>query len=531
MDASELSFSASNLCSFFKLLHSNLLLLSTVESSQLAPPFCIGVMITASHNPPHHNGIKLLLPDGHLLPPHVIKALNKCIAKPSETDPLCFIEALPAKFQPAMPTSASPPSPHKGILLLLGSDTRLSSPGLLDIFLSPNLDSVPKVNFGYISTPTFSTAVRDYSLSLLSALLPPPSPTSLVSSSSSSYARHYESLLALLSPSSPAPALHVDCAMGAGALALADLIPLIPAATIVPFNVPTLSSVPARSLLNTFCGSDYVLGSLSAPEVHEGPSPPRGSMAASFDGDGDRIIFHVNPIVGSLEVLTGDHISALLASFLKPLLSELNPELTLGVVQTLYSNTAVANFLRGSLGVDPDTAATGVVNLHHAAEKYDLGVYYEANGHGTVLFSPRARDEAKRSTTRAGRVLAAVLGLSHQMVGDAVPAALLVPLVLAHLKLPPSAWARWWTDLPTYQSMVAVVDKSLIFTNANESKVVSPSAMQADIDRARGACRCFVRASGTEDIVRVFVEGEGGERVRGEVEGIVRSYCGARSKL
>lgn len=30
---------------------------------------------------------------------------------------------------------------------------------------------------------------------------------------------------------------------------------------------------------------------------------------------------------------------------------------------------------------------TGVKHLHHAAEEFDIGVYFEANGHGTVLFS------------------------------------------------------------------------------------------------------------------------------------------------
>lgn len=34
--------------------------------------------------------------------------------------------------------------------------------------------------------------------------------------------------------------------------------------------------------------------------------------------------------------------------------------------------------------------STGVKHLHHEAEcKYDVGVYFEANGHGTVLFSPQ----------------------------------------------------------------------------------------------------------------------------------------------
>lgn len=35
--------------------------------------------------------------------------------------------------------------------------------------------------------------------------------------------------------------------------------------------------------------------------------------------------------------------------------------------------------------------ATGVKHLHHKATEYDVGVYFEANGHGTVVFSNKAR--------------------------------------------------------------------------------------------------------------------------------------------
>lgn len=31
---------------------------------------------------------------------------------------------------------------------------------------------------------------------------------------------------------------------------------------------------------------------------------------------------------------------------------------------------------------------TGVKYLHHQAKAFDIGVYFEANGHGTVLFKP-----------------------------------------------------------------------------------------------------------------------------------------------
>ena len=40
-------------------------------------------------------------------------------------------------------------------------------------------------------------------------------------------------------------------------------------------------------------------------------------------------------------------------------------------------------------GVPAPCAKTGVKHLHHEALAYDIGVYFEANGHGTVIFSER----------------------------------------------------------------------------------------------------------------------------------------------
>jgi phosphoacetylglucosamine mutase len=34
-------------------------------------------------------------------------------------------------------------------------------------------------------------------------------------------------------------------------------------------------------------------------------------------------------------------------------------------------------------------AKTGVKFLHHKAQEFDVGIYFEANGHGTVIFSER----------------------------------------------------------------------------------------------------------------------------------------------
>lgn len=59
-----------------------------------------------------------------------------------------------------------------------------------------------------------------------------------------------------------------------------------------------------------------------------------------------------------------------------------------GVVQTAYANGASTKYLT-KLGLQVILTPTGVKYLHGKAEEYDIGIYFEANGHGTVLFSDK----------------------------------------------------------------------------------------------------------------------------------------------
>ena len=61
-------------------------------------------------------------------------------------------------------------------------------------------------------------------------------------------------------------------------------------------------------------------------------------------------------------------------------------EPTIGFVQTYYANHSSSEYLQQKYGMEAVFTATGVKHLHHKAEDYDIGIYYEANGHGTVIF-------------------------------------------------------------------------------------------------------------------------------------------------
>ena len=162
-----------------------------------------------------------------------------------------------------------------------------------------------------------------------------------------------------------------------------------------------------------------------------------------------------------------------------------------------------------------ECVSTGVKHLHHAAEQYGIGVYFEANGHGTVLFSPATQDlllTHQPSTPAQGTALNHLINLTqliNQAVGDALSDMLLVEVVLAHRNFTAVEWDSLYEDLPNRLVKVQVADRSAFQTEDAERRLISPRGLQAKIDdlvRRYEGGRSFVRPSGTEDVVRVYAE-------------------------
>jgi phosphoacetylglucosamine mutase len=168
--------------------------------------------------------------------------------------------------------------------------------------------------------------------------------------------------------------------------------------------------------------------------------------------------------------------------------------------------------------------STGVKHLHHAAEDFSIGVYFEANGHGTVLFSEEALRiiRSARSNdpgeTASLDILRGLALLINQTVGDALSDMLLVEAILAHRKWSPSDWDSLYSDLPNRLVKVSVPDRNLFTTENAERQLVTPLGLQSQIDELvkgyRGG-RGFVRPSGTEDVVRVYAEADTRESADG----------------
>jgi phosphoacetylglucosamine mutase len=167
------------------------------------------------------------------------------------------------------------------------------------------------------------------------------------------------------------------------------------------------------------------------------------------------------------------------------------------------------------LKIDVAITNTGVKHLHHAASKYDIGVYFEANGHGTVLFGEeaiqtiRSRSPKSPGEDAALGTLRALIDVINQTVGDALSDMLMVEVILAHKGLGPKEWFSTYVDLPNRLVPVSVRDRTVFKAVDAERKLESPAGIQARIDETVSKFhmgRAFARASGTEDAVRVYAE-------------------------
>ena len=216
-------------------------------------------------------------------------------------------------------------------------------------------------------------------------------------------------------------------------------------------------------------------------------------------------------------LLDGDKIAILAATFIGELAKSagISDKLKIGVVQTAYANGSSTEYLTKSLHLPVVCTPTGVKHLHHAAAKFDVGVYFEANGHGTVLFSAGAlktltRHEPQSPAQKTAiENLQALTELINQTVGDALSDLLLVEVILAHKNWGPQEWNNIYTDLPNRLVRIEVRDRNMFKAVDAERRLDEPHGVQEQIDALVAKYkqgRSFVRASGTEDAVRVYAE-------------------------
>ncbi|KAG7320171.1 hypothetical protein KOW79_016024 [Hemibagrus wyckioides] len=475
-------------------------LLATLRSKKTKST--IGVMVTASHNPEEDNGVKLIDPMGEMVTP-AWEGYATELANADQEDLCSVMKDIIGKEAIDMSEAAS---------VVTGRDTRPSSENLSRAVL----DGVSclqshSLDFGLVTTPQLHYMV-------------------LCGNTNGCYGTatiqgYYEKLskafIALTKNvqkrTDDQKRLLVDGANGIGALKMKEMEPFLKSELQVE-----LFNDGSSGKLNYLCGADYVKVQQKPPQ---GMEMRPGQRCCSFDGDADRIVYYYNDSAGHFHLLDGDKIATLISTYLKELLTQAGLNLQVAVVQTAYANGSSTQYLENVMKVTVCCTKTGVKHLHHAAQEFDIGVYFEANGHGTVLFSKKAEEQiqllakdpnASDDKKHAAKLLENTVNLINQATGDAISDMLIIEAVLAIRGMTVQDWDTIYTDLPNRQLKVKVADRRVIDTTDAERKAVTPAGLQDSIDalvKKYKQARAFVRPSGTEDVVRVYAEADTQESV------------------
>ncbi|KAI4285684.1 MAG: hypothetical protein L6R35_004600 [Caloplaca aegaea] len=457
-------------------------------------------MITASHNPPADNGVKLVDPMGEMLE-ESWEAYATSLANASSDQKLLEAYAkIIAECHIKLEEKAK---------VIFARDTRPSGAHLTSILAEALEATETEYNdYSLLTTPQLHYITRCLNTKGTPYEYGEPNEQGY-------YAKIAASFKAALQGRQFSDSVTVDCANGIGGPKLRELTKNLPSPFDGGLGITIVNDdVINPDRLNFQCGADFVKTNQRAPpSTHAAPL----TRCASLDGDADRIVYYFNDLDGNFRLLDGDRIATLAASFIGDLAQSagLGEKLKVGVVQTAYANGASTAYVTQDLRLPVVCTATGVKHLHHAATKFDIGVYFEANGHGTVVFSDLALKRLSKcepqspAQSSALETLRALTGLINQTVGDALSDLLLVEVILAHKSWGPKEWDLTYTDLPNRLVRVEVADRSIFKAVDAERKLESPPGVQAQIDAAVGkfkSGRSFARASGTEDAVRVYAE-------------------------
>ncbi|KPA74279.1 putative phosphoacetylglucosamine mutase-like protein [Leptomonas pyrrhocoris] len=422
----------------------------------------VGFMITASHNRAFDNGFKIIDTNGGMLAAswehwcteaanavtgaELVSVIKKCVG----TEEIKHV----SEFK----------SPCG--VVLIGRDTRetgatieAAAADILSIVLQ-----IPFTAYGVLTTPQLhymveraneSDAVADhikldaYHEQILSSF------EELLTYTNK------ENVKGSLSPQS----VVVDCANGVGALGMQRLLSYSRSRAkgdilSEVFSLELVNDIVENpALLNENCGADYA-------KLHARPSesmrkwPLSGSAIVDsakthfycLDGDSDRLVafFYNNRSNNDWVLLDGDRIAILYAMLLHKWLGEKHMrELDVGVVQTAYANGASTDFLKSKLRMPVYIAATGVKNLHPVAHARDIGVYFEANGHGTMLLSDKlVKGGCAAHSENLMSLMNNLRGLLSQVCGDAIGDLLMCEVALQALDMSFEDWAALYADRP-----------------------------------------------------------------------------------
>tara|TARA_Y100000590_G_scaffold67022_1_gene72683 strand:- start:15617 stop:16960 length:1344 start_codon:yes stop_codon:yes gene_type:complete len=254
----------------------------------------------------------------------------------------------------------------------------------------------------------------------------------------------------------------VDCANGANYKVAPEVL------WELGCEVITIEDHPNGKNINLNCGA--VNPKKLANKVLE----QKADIGFAFDGDGDRLIV----VDDKGEVVDGDKIIALLA---KDFLNN-NKLKNKFIVTTLMSNIGFENYIN-SIGLELIRTNVGDRNVINKMHEMNASIGGEQSGH--IILS------------------------NYSKTGDGLLSTVQILNILTNSKKKSSEIFNLYESVPQIQKNIAVKNKKDSFYNNKKlQKFIT------DFNSKKNGCRLLIRPSGTEELIRILVEGENKDTIK-----------------
>ena len=268
---------------------------------------------------------------------------------------------------------------------------------------------------------------------------------------------------------------------------------------------------------------------------------------ATLSSDLDSIIYYIDKgdlnEKSEIKIIRGEKIIVLYAKMLDFLIDNFSKNLKIkyyemikmGIITSKYSNGAFISYCENNLkNYKLSLTKTGISNIQKESKNFDISICYEYNGQGTIYISQDLSTKFGKlssliETSKDSQIIELFqlfIALFNSITSDGVSNLLVIESIMKLMNLSLQDVYDFYNEIPYKILDIKMKYNNKFITDEDDTKILEPKNIQKIIDEITHKyqkSKIYVRPTGTEDCLRVYVESETDDNCEKIIEELSKS--------